>query len=107
MADFGYSCVEKVLSSFPFRNEAFITRAFVIPDVERRRVAAEPSRSASIDLMSLDIGVESSGNKLGDDEFVEDSKEGVLPLVNNRKAAWKNASEQNVDVLALVRRLCP
>lgn len=67
----------------------------------------ESSRSASIDPMSVYISVVSSGNKMGEDEFVEDSKEGVLPLVNKRNASWQNASEQKVDGLALVRCLCP
>lgn len=58
----------------------------------------ESSRSTSIDPMSVDISVVSSGNKMGEDEFVEDSKEGVLPLVNKRNASWQNASEQKLMV---------
>lgn len=69
-------------------------------------VVVEPSRSSSIDPMSVDVGFKSSGNKLEKVEFVEDSNEGVLPLVNKRKAAWQCVSEQNVDGLALVRQPC-
>lgn len=67
----------------------------------------EPSRLASIYPVSVDVGVDSSRNRLGEDEFVKDSKEGLLLLVSNRKAAWKSVSAQNVDGLALIRRLYP
>ena len=59
----------------------------------------------SIDHVSVYIGVESYGNKLGEDKFVADSKEGVIPLMNKHKATWQNACEQNVNVLVPVRCL--
>ncbi|CAH1451386.1 unnamed protein product [Lactuca virosa] len=93
--------IDRVLPSFPFRNEAFIARASCIQDDERCRAAVEPSQHASVDLVSANVGVESSRNKSLEEEVVEDKK-GVLPLVNKRKAAWKSVSGQDVEVLALV-----
>lgn len=46
-----------------FRNEAFIAQVVTIRDVERLRAAIRPSLSASIDPISLDEDVESSGKR--------------------------------------------
>lgn len=69
---------------FPFHNEVVIARATIIQDVERCRVEAQPSRYASID----PAGIDSVKEKEVEDEFVEDSKDGILaPPLSNRKAA--------------------
>ncbi|CAH1420059.1 unnamed protein product [Lactuca virosa] len=59
-------------------------RASAIRDVDSCHAAAEPSRSTSIDHVSVDVGIESSGYMLSEEEFVADSKEGVLHLVNKQ-----------------------
>ncbi|CAI9299737.1 unnamed protein product [Lactuca saligna] len=73
---------DRVLPSFPFRNEAFIACASAIQDVERCRAAEEPSRSESIDHVSVDVGIESYGNWLSEEEFVADTSLNVA-LVQN------------------------
>ncbi|CAH1426460.1 unnamed protein product [Lactuca virosa] len=98
---------DKVLPSFPFRNEVFIARAYAIQDVEQRHLVVESSRSTSIDPMTVDIGVESLKEKEVEEEFVEDSKEGVLSSVNKSKAARQSMNDEDVGGLALVVRLCP
>ncbi|CAH1437954.1 unnamed protein product [Lactuca virosa] len=67
----------RVFPSFPFCNEAFIAY----------------------------VGVESSGNKFREEEFVEDSREGVLSILNKHKASWQSSGGHDVENLALVRRL--
>lgn len=78
--------IDKVLSSFPFRNKAFIAWVYAIKYVERRHASVDPLQTTSIDHVSADVGVESSRNKYVEEEFMEGSKEGVLPLVKNHKA---------------------
>ncbi|CAI9293379.1 unnamed protein product [Lactuca saligna] len=49
------------------------------------------------DPVSVNIGVESSRNKSVVEEVVEDSKEGVIPLVYTHKSSWKSVNDQNVE----------
>lgn len=98
---------DRLLPSFPFCNEAFIARASGIQDDERCCATIEPLLHASIDFLSVDVGIESSRNKSLEEEVVEDNKEGVLPFVNKRKASWQSVSGQDVVGLALVRHLHP
>lgn len=45
-----------------------------------------PSWSTSIDRVSLDRVMESSRKRVVEGEFVEDNKEGIIPMVKERKA---------------------
>ncbi|CAH1413864.1 unnamed protein product [Lactuca virosa] len=98
---------DRVLPSFSFWNEVFITRAVAVQDAERRRDVVKPSRSASIDLVGVDGAVESSRKRVEEKEFMEDNKEGIIPMVNKGKAAWQSVSSADTKGLALVRRLRP
>ncbi|CAI9261901.1 unnamed protein product [Lactuca saligna] len=96
--------VDKVLPSFLFCNEDFIVCDSTIRDVELHRVVAQPSQSASVDVVEMD----SSIRKGIEDEIIEDSKEGVLvaPVVKH-KVVWQCVGGIDAWNLALVCRLRP
>ncbi|CAH1420359.1 unnamed protein product [Lactuca virosa] len=64
------------------------------------RAVVQPSRSTSTDPVGMDGAVESFRKRVEEEEFVEDNKELIIPVVNRRKAAWQSVSSIDIEELA-------